>query len=518
MAPSASLLAVLLAPAAVPALRLADTGPPDAHKGVGALPFQVDNASAALGLCGPTARLRTSKLTSLYHWAGKTGGAASAKSVAGVPWRLHSPSWSYQETGDDLVTAHACIDDQRDIYLSQSNGMVYKFSSEGAMLWSSSPTNGAPLGYPGYSPGERLVERLVGGCALMDGSIYVGFADGRVESVSMRTGRQQWKVKYAASAGADSWSIAAHSGVLLVPGRSESVRRFTDRGGNDLLFALDYLDGGQLWKFTPDRDVYNFVGSFVTDPPSVIFSDVAGVVYRLRLCDGSVLWKSGKDALGKAETSPGGAVVEPESGLVYVASNTGVRGSMLGGVTAYKVETGELVWEYEAALPISGAPVVGRLGHGEERSVVVASGTSPGTPDRVAEFSGIYADGTRVAAESKVFALDPLNGQPTGWKYSPPVYTKPQAEGDEFPSHLCLPDAWSGGAIGPNGTLYIGHMSGNLYAIRDVDGDGRISEERGEVSRYNGGRCYRGSPGLAPGMLVATPCDGMHVFTGRAPF
>jgi len=59
-------------------------------------------------------------------------------------------------------------------------------------------------------------------------------------------------------------------------------------------------------------------------------------------------------------------------------------------------------------------------------------------------------------------------------------------------------------------------MSGNVFQIRDANGDGRIDEAAGEVQRFYGGRCYQGSPGIAEGMLVATPCDGMHVFKGQA--
>jgi len=50
----------------------------------------------------------------------------------------------------------------------------------------------------------------------------------------------------------------------------------------------------------------------------------------------------------------------------------------------------------------------------------------------------------------------------------------------------------------------------DIFALRDEDGDGRLAA--GEISKYYGGRCYQGSPGIAPGMIVGTPCDGMHVF------
>lgn len=167
-------------------------------------------------------------------------------------------------------------------------------------------------------------------------------------------------------------------------------------------------------------------------------------------------------------------------------------------------------------MPISCAPTLGVLRDSGGLSLIVAVGASPGVPDKIAEMTGRYADGMPVSWQSQVYALDIFSGFPTGWEFTPANHVKPQAEGDAFPGHLCLPDAWSTGVVDANHTLYIGHMSGSIFAIRDADGDGRISKEAGEVSRYFGRRCYRGSPGVAAGMLVATPCDGMHVFTDRA--
>ena len=53
---------------------------------------------------------------------------------------------------------------------------------------------------------------------------------------------------------------------------------------------------------------------------------------------------------------------------------------------------------------------------------------------------------------------------------------------------------------------YVPHEDGRLYAIKDSDGDGLISED--EVSAFNTGNSFQASPALAPGMLVVAPCDG----------
>jgi len=184
-----------------------------------------------------------------------------------------------------------------------------------------------------------------------------------------------------------------------------------------------------------------------------------------------------------------------------------------GRITAYSLADGKLLWQHRVTMPANNAPVVGRLRPGSSRlSVVVALGDNPSFPNPEAERTGYFQNGSPVAWESKILALDADTGNPTGWEYTPEVYRKPQAYGDAFPDHICLPDSWSNAAIGGDGTVYAGHMSGRIFAFRDIDGDGVLSKEKGEVSSYFGGRCYQGSPGLAPGMLVATPCDGVHVF------
>ena len=68
-------------------------------------------------------------------------------------------------------------------------------------------------------------------------------------------------------------------------------------------------------------------------------------------------------------------------------------------------------------------------------------------------------------------------------------------------------DAFPSAAIGADGTTYIGFMDGRTYSIRD----GAI------LSSVDLGRCTQGSPALAPGMMVATTCDGIHAFLARAP-
>jgi len=328
----------------------------------------------------------------------------------------------------------------------------------------------------------------------------------------MASGKTLWRVRAASQAGGDTWSLMARAGVVLVAMSTGVPPR---GGGNNQIIALQGSDGTVLWRWTVPlgRSVYNWIGSFVDDPPSVVFSTSDGQPYRVRLCDGKTMWEGpvGSAHLGLPGFSTGGLIIGP-NGLAFGTSNFKNLTGKFGLLSAFNVSTGEFVWRQVQAMAANNAPSVGKLGSDDRVSVVIATGENAMFPDPVAEARGHWIDGSPVAWRSELFAFDAATGEPTGWSFAPPPHRRPQAEGDHFPDHICLPDAWSNGAIDGRGTFFIGHMSGNVFAVRDADGDGRIDEEAGEVAKYYGGRCYQGSPGLAPGILVTTPCDGMHVF------
>lgn len=89
---------------------------------------------------------------------------------------------------------------------------------------------------------------------------------------------------------------------------------------------------------------------------------------------------------------------------------------------------------------------------------------------------------------------------------------KKRAERDWTADVICKPEAQGIPVIAGDGTVYMSSgQSGNLRAIRDADGDGVIDST--ETSAFKTHNCFRNSPSLAPGMLVAAPCWGpMYVF------
>merc|ERR1739841_257599 len=67
---------------------------------------------------------------------------------------------------------------------------------------------------------------------------------------------------------------------------------------------------------------------------------------------------------------------------------------------------------------------------------------------------------------------------------------------------------WSAAVMDVRGTVYLGHMDGLIFALRDSNGDANFEGES-EVSTFQTGAAFVGSmsPALAPGMLVIANCD-----------
>merc|ERR1712176_1362488 len=101
------------------------------------------------------------------------------------------------------------------------------------------------------------------------------------------------------------------------------------------------------------------------------------------------------------------------------------------------------------------------------------------------------------------------------WQWSPPTWWRPCCASDEemvakrmqqqpATDPLCLPDSWAQATIASDGTVYVGFLNGNLYAVRDSNGDGYIDTET-EVAAYDTKAAFQGSVAFAPDMLVAAP-------------
>lgn len=126
---------------------------------------------------------------------------------------------------------------------------------------------------------------------------------------------------------------------------------------------------------------------------------------------------------------------------------------------------------------------------------------------------------SRFPAEVRVF--DAETGTPQ-WSWAPELWEWSSCAGDTIgffprvfsgsPRPFCIPNPWSSPAIDAEGTIYLGHANGKLYAISDSNSDNVIDDET-EVSSFDLGVAF-GHPGagLAPGMLAIVSCEGVHLF------
>jgi glucose dehydrogenase len=142
---------------------------------------------------------------------------------------------------------------------------------------------------------------------------------------------------------------------------------------------------------------------------------------------------------------------------------------------------------------------------GSSLSVVIAAGINP--PMSTSSKPADGTDGDPLS--SSTLALDAETGRVL-WSYEMPPWRGPAA-GDSA-TRMCLPDSSANIAIGGDGVVYVPHADGVLYALADRNGDGTISDD--EVSRYDFGQTFQGSPAIAPGMLAVAPCNGLAAWVG----
>jgi len=121
---------------------------------------------------------------------------------------------------------------------------------------------------------------------------------------------------------------------------------------------------------------------------------------------------------------------------------------------------------------------------------------------------------------SEIVALDADTGK-MKYKYVLDVFRRPTAKGDQEGvlqkaatqpwRALCCPVAYSSPSVDGEGVVYIGHMSGTIFGVKDWDRNGAITED--EVYRFDAeGAFLHSGPAFAPGLFAFTTCDQLFVW------
>lgn len=427
-----------------------------------------------LGVAALSIKLKEPEVPpTIYFWSGKNGdglrtGSSASKVVTDIS---NGPTWSFKEntsSSGGLIRAAPLIDDQKNIYLSTvTSGTIYKFTADGKLLWKHKATNQLP-GIP----------------AIMDGRLFSATAGGEAFALNMETGEVLWTKKIAPRIAGDTWSMAASNGVVISPAAGKV-------GDNNRLVAMNPKDGEVLWTHTNPDTLYNILVSVKGD--SCVFSDCVGGIRRLNLHNGSLVWAYPKPT--HASFTTGGAAIGPD-GNVYVTWNEHRKGKE-GHVGAFTLESGRKLWDTSVGYEANNAPSVAYQGKAG-LSVIVGVGSNPEPPIPL-----IIKSGKGPEHKARILALNAATGN-VSWRYELEPWHG-AALGDDHRSDICLPDAFGNVAIGGDGRVYVGFQSGKLYSVGGNDGNV-------EALTWQTGAAFQGSPGIAPGMLVATPCNGMHVW------
>lgn len=398
-----------------------------------------------------------------------------------LKWSWHHPAGRFH-----TLTWGTAIDHQRNVYLSAADGLR-KFDKDGKQLWEV----------------NVLPANLMNAPAIYQGSVFTSDTSGAVRAVSMQTGKPVWFTNTSKAICQDNGFNMVHEGVVFSAG---DCREPSSMGtANHLVTALNASDGEILWTFEPDVPVWNFLALF-PDKETMIFQDMTGQIYRMSL-GGQVLWKAG----GKPGTwTDGGASLG--NGMVFAVNNNHPFYSKEfsgedtpGTLSAFDLD-GHLQWQVTTPRPPNNAPAIGKVAGWPGMSLILPL-CHQGWPGASCD---VHAYDANTGGLRWVFHGPKQTGQ----------YQAGDAEGvnDRLKSGLrpmCLPNGWSAPTISGDGTVFVGNEMGPLYALRDLDGDGRVLGDN-EVSYFDTHGAFSGTatPALAGNMVAAASCDTLFVFKG----
>ncbi|OLP89351.1 hypothetical protein AK812_SmicGene29205 [Symbiodinium microadriaticum] len=428
-----------------------------------------------------------------------------------------------QEKFEDIVRATPLIDKQKNIYITTVAGRSYKLSAEGQLIWTH------------YTDGKGSVP---GVGSLWESVMLLLTRKGFLIAIDIDTGTERWARKITEQVATATDCALLTQGLIIVSVMDPVPLVPQQEIENSRLMALSIEDGSFRWSFAPYRPTFNFQAATVDDD-SFVFQDRTGGVYRLST-DGKLLWYA---KTPDRESSTTAAVVLHD-GRVFAVSNAGKQPA--GLLHVYDYEDGEHLWTQELPHEANQAVAVGELaGSSGKTSLILGMGKNPGLPliARVAlslptivvplfwpfhllslSFPSVFAKKEGRA----IFAVDAATGA-VRWYHEMDPYHRPAAAGDSEnvlarfratqngsnPNNepVCLPDANAQPVIDGAGTAFVPFQDGKIYALRDDNGDGKISPE--EVKEHLVGAGFQASPAMAPGLFAVIDCSGrLEVFLG----
>jgi len=495
------------------------------------------DATAAGGCGEPAAEKAPPSSGRPHYWARQKG---TMERTGFSPYVMPNISkgitWSFQsEAKLDTHRATPLIDDEKNIYVMAISGRAYKLrGSDGQILWSYfKPEFGTVPGVP-VLDGDRMI--FITTLAW-------------VVSLDIHTGKVVWSKQVAEAKGTSTDCVLVTGGLVItsimdpMPALLATQKLIRAELDDSAVIALNVQDGSLKWKFYPTWHVYNFQPSTIDDG-SFVFQDQTGGVYRVDL-NGKLIWAAARNDPKSATTAA--AVIS--EGKVYAVSNVGggMKVTMPEGkglLHVYDYDTGTPLWSQQLWYEGNQAVAAGKIAGHSGTSLVLGMGQNPGVPwfMLMSFFIPHWMIGwtyplfllslkyPHLFSSKQGRAIVAFNAE-TGalrWAWEMEPYQKLACEGDnekfleryhEYMSTnptnepLCLPDANAQPVIDGAGTAFVPFQDGNVYAVRDENGDGSITPN--EVQVHHVGDGFQASPSMAPGLLAFLDCGGkLDVFRG----
>lgn len=341
-----------------------------------------------------------------------------------------------------------------------------------------------------------IEDQVVATPVLTDGYICLAIDNGVVASYGMDTGAERWTRRYAPGSGNDSWSMGYNQDILVLAGKSNEALPW-----NNCVYGVSVHSGSLRWKFEATLIIF-FTPCMVHG--SVIFQDMQCTVTSLRLSDGKASWqekfKSQDKNNRQRSTSTGQAVACKSLNTVYAAANRPGKkewNAQYGGqgcLRAFDLWSGKFKWQQDFDLEANTTPAIAASGPGGGPMVIVCLGATPGGPVK----EGAFGDSWK----TRIVALDGAAGAQL-WAHDFDPWNHYGVRGSSI-FQVYTPTAMTNLVIGADGTIFVGHCSGWLYAFRGSDG--------ALTSGHDLGVAIQASPVVGPGFLVVASYEQVNIW------
>lgn len=470
-------------------------------------------------------------------WPMKSGDSLrSGKATATGPFDIdREPTWTFKEpTGYfeskkfALMISMRCfhcspiIDEDGNTLICSTQGIIFSINKQGEVRWRYRTTGMNPI-----NP------------AVKDGILYTTSDDGMAWAIRCDTGEQVWSSRVGLRCPTDTASAVVAGDVVILPATPEQwhpeVTKDTSLLGairsdgsfaEEDVVAVNIKDGSVSWRFSlaaqKHRVSYNITPAVVDD--DVVFHDITGGVYRVRLTDGSLVWY--EEGLVATSFTTGGACVGP-NGVVYSGFCRQDCAAGGGVVRAHSGADGRVLWTRQFDQGINATPAVGTLASGR-LAVIVAEGANTNVPHSLQALAagkfcallagvflkplGLYTSPFLRPLVGRILALDAETGE-TIWTFTTPILEDDVSAGSTV-RDLNVPDQWGAPSIGGDGTVYAGWSGGEIFALRDANGDGIVDASNpDEVRSFHTGYGCNSNTAIIDGMVVAASTKSLYAWS-----